>query len=225
MRSAGCIINDLWDRQIDQQVERTKTRPLACGMLSIKQALFLLSGLLLAGLLILMQLRLEVFWLGLLSLPLIILYPLMKRITWWPQLFLGFTFNFGALMGWAAVTGTLNLPAFLLYASGILWTLAYDTIYAFQDMADDSRIGVRSTARRLGDHALPILCLCYAASLSLHAITTSMICGIIALPFYLPVAAHLAWQLFHFSQPHADYSLLFRSNAFAGALFALPLMI
>lgn len=152
MRSAGCIINDLWDRDFDKQVERTKTRPLASGAISPKQALIVLAVLLLFSLWIVMQLPMIVFWLALGALPLVVAYPLMKRLTWWPQLFLGFTFNYGALMGWAAVRGTIEPDALWLYAAGICWTLIYDTIYAHQDIADDTKIGVKSTARLFGNH-------------------------------------------------------------------------
>lgn len=150
MRGAGCVINDLWDRDLDAQVERTRTRPLASGAVSPRQALAFLAGLLLAGLLILLQLDLVAIGLGVLSLAFVISYPLMKRITWWPQAFLGLTFNFGVLIGWAAVTGTVSLSAGLVYVAGFFWTLGYDTIYAHQDREDDMRAGIRSSALRLG---------------------------------------------------------------------------
>lgn len=146
MRAAGCVINDLWDRDLDRQVERTKLRPLASGALSKRQAAAFLLALLAVGLLILLQLNRATVFLGFLSMPLIAAYPLMKRITWWPQLFLGIVFNFGAPMGWSAVTDTLALPALLLYVGGVFWTLGYDTIYAHQDREDDLRVGVKSTA-------------------------------------------------------------------------------
>lgn len=150
MRAAGCVINDLWDRDFDRQVERTMARPLAAGTVTPKQALIFLAILLLIGLWVLMQMSLVTILLGVLSLPLIVVYPLAKRFTWWPQLVLGLIFNFGALMGWGAVTGAIALPALLLYAAGIFWTLGYDTIYAHQDIADDMKIGVRSTAIKFG---------------------------------------------------------------------------
>jgi 4-hydroxybenzoate polyprenyl transferase len=152
MRSAGCIINDLWDRDFDRQVERTKTRPLASGAIAPKQAFIVLAVLLLLSLWIVLQLPIIVFWLALAALPLVVAYPLMKRIMWWPQLFLGFTFNYGALMGWAALRGTIEPPALWLYAGGICWTLIYDTIYAHQDITDDAKIGVKSTARLFAEN-------------------------------------------------------------------------
>ncbi len=153
MRGAGCVINDLWDKDLDQQVERTRTRPLASGVLKIKHALVFLGGLLSLGLVILLQMNGLTIGLGIVSLGFVILYPLMKRITWWPQAFLGLTFNFGALMGWSAVTGTLSFPAVLLYIGGFFWTLGYDTVYAHQDTDDDALIGIKSTARLFGTHS------------------------------------------------------------------------
>lgn len=151
MRGAGCIINDLWDRDLDMQVERTRFRPLASGTISIKQTFLFLIGLLLLGLLILLQMNATTIILGVLSLVFITIYPFMKRITWWPQAFLGLTFNFGALMGWTAITGDLSLSAILLYIGGFFWTLGYDTIYAHQDITDDLLIGIKSTARLFKD--------------------------------------------------------------------------
>lgn len=150
MRGAGCVINDMWDRDLDRMVERTRGRPLAAGLVSRRQAgLFalLLCG---AGFLILLQMTGLAIVLGVMTLPLIISYPLMKRVTWWPQAFLGLTFNAGALIGWAAVTGDLPVAAWGLYVAGILWTLAYDTVYAHQDKDDDALVGIRSTALLFG---------------------------------------------------------------------------
>jgi 4-hydroxybenzoate polyprenyltransferase len=153
MRSAGCVVNDLWDMQLDAQVERTKTRPLASGALTSKQALYFLAALLLPAFLILLCLPKISIILGLLSLPLVAAYPLMKRITWWPQAFLGLTFNWGTLMGFSAVTGHLEPAAIFLYIGGIFWTLAYDTIYAHQDKKDDALIGLGSTALLFRDRS------------------------------------------------------------------------
>lgn len=150
MRGAGCVINDLWDRDIDAQVERTRGRPLASGAVSAKQALVFLAALCLVGLIILLQFNRFAVGVGAFSLLLIISYPLMKRVTWWPQAFLGFTFNWGVLLGAAAATGTLPAWVWPLYAAGVLWTLAYDTIYAHADTRDDALIGVKSTARLFG---------------------------------------------------------------------------
>lgn len=171
MRAAGCVVNDLWDRDLDRKVARTRGRPLASGAVGMKSAFAFLAALLVAGFLILIQMPLVTILLGVLSLPLIAVYPLMKRITWWPQLFLGVTFNFGALMGWSAVTGTVGLAALCLYVAGIFWTLGYDTIYAHQDIEDDALAGIKSTARLFAErgkfwvvvfHGLTILFLCAA---------------------------------------------------------------
>ncbi|HYE48549.1 MAG TPA: 4-hydroxybenzoate octaprenyltransferase [Azospirillaceae bacterium] len=150
MRGAGCTVNDILDRDIDARVERTRARPIPSGQVTVPQALGFLGLQLLLGLLVLVQLDRFAVLLGVASLALVFTYPLMKRVTWWPQAFLGLTFNWGALMGWAAVTGGLDTPALLLYAGGILWTLGYDTVYAHQDREDDAHVGVKSTALLLG---------------------------------------------------------------------------
>ncbi len=151
MRGAGCTVNDILDRDYDAMVERTRQRPIPSGQVSVRQALIFLVLQLLTGLLVLIQLNPFSIALGVASLILVFTYPLMKRITWWPQAFLGLTFNWGALMGWAAVRGDLDSAPVALYVAGIFWTLGYDTIYAHQDKEDDARIGVKSTALRLGD--------------------------------------------------------------------------
>lgn len=150
MRGAGCTVNDMADREFDRKVTRTKNRPLAAGRLGMGEAVAFIAAQSLVGLLVLLQLGRTAVAVGLLSIPLIAIYPFMKRVTWWPQAFLGITFNWGVLVGYAAVTGGLDLPALLLYLAGFFWTLGYDTIYAHQDKADDLLIGVRSTALKLG---------------------------------------------------------------------------
>ncbi len=167
MRSAGCVINDIYDRKIDAQVVRTKNRPLANGDLQLYQAFILLAALLSLGLLILLQFNLFTIWLGVAGLVPIMLYPLMKRLIWYPQIFLGFAINWGALIGWSAIEGSLALPAFLVYAACVFWTIAYDTIYAHQDKADDLRIGVKSTALRFGIYNKRIMVVCYIAMIIL----------------------------------------------------------
>jgi len=153
MRAAGCAYNDIVDRDIDAKVARTALRPIPAGQISVKQAWAFVVGCSLVSLLILISLPPLCWLLGVLSLGLVAAYPFMKRITWWPQAWLGLTFNWGALLGYAAATGELTAPAILLYASGIAWTLGYDTIYAIQDLEDDALAGVKSSARRLGDKA------------------------------------------------------------------------
>src|SRR5690606_6669120 len=153
MRSAGCVVNDLWDRRIDAQVERTKHRPLASGAVSVRGAFVFLSLLLAIGAVILFQLSMTAIVIGFCTLPLIAVYPLMKRVTWLPQLVLGIVFNAGALMGWAAVENNLSAVPVLLYLAAILWTVGYDTIYAFLDAEDDAQAGVKSTALLWGPAA------------------------------------------------------------------------
>ena len=153
MRGAGCTLNDWLDRDLDAKVARTRTRPLPAGEVSSRQALVFLGGQLLLSLGVLVQFNWVSIGLGVASLGLVFPYPLMKRLTWWPQAFLGLTFNWGALMGWSAITGQISLASLCLYGGGVMWTLGYDTIYAHQDRDDDALIGVRSTARRLGDQS------------------------------------------------------------------------
>ena len=151
MRGAGCVINDMWDRDLDRQVERTRSRPLASGAVSMTQAIIFLTLLLALGLLILLQMKPLGIVLGLISMVPVILYPLAKRVTDYPQAVLGLTFNFGALIGWVAVSGQLQWPMVLLYFGCIAWTFGYDTVYAHQDKTDDAIVGVRSTALKFGD--------------------------------------------------------------------------
>ncbi|HKM61643.1 MAG TPA: 4-hydroxybenzoate octaprenyltransferase [Acidisphaera sp.] len=152
MRAAGCIVNDLWDRDIDRQVTRTAGRPLASGALTTLNALVFLAACLLAGLVILLQLNPLAQGLGVASLLLVGLYPLAKRVTWWPQLVMGFTFGFGAPMGYAAATGRIDQDWAAIYAAAVFWDLGFDTVYAHQDREDDALVGVRSTARLFGRH-------------------------------------------------------------------------
>ena len=151
MRGAGCVVNDLADRDFDRMVARTATRPIASGQVSVLQALLFIGFLCGVGLIVLLQFNPYTVYLGIASLGLVVVYPLMKRFTYWPQAFLGLAFNWGALMGWSAVTGELEAPALWLYVAGIFWTLGYDTIYAHQDKADDVFVGVKSTALKFGD--------------------------------------------------------------------------
>jgi len=195
MRGAGCTINDIVDRDFDRRVARTATRPLASGALSLKQAMVFLAIQLGIAFLILLQLEPLAIKLGVLSLLLVIAYPFMKRITWWPQAFLGLTFNWGALLGYAAVTDTLAWPPVLLYAAGFFWTLFYDTIYAHQDKEDDALIGVKSTARYFGDKTrswLTGFAIVTILLLMLVVITAGL--GWVAKLGVIGVALHLGWQ-------------------------------
>jgi len=220
MRSAGCIYNDIVDRKFDAQVARTRNRPLASGALRVRNALAFMAILLGAGLAILLQLNALAIILGIGSLALIFTYPLMKRVTYWPQAFLGLTFNWGVLMGWAAVTGKLEWPAGLLYLGGIFWTLGYDTIYAHQDKEDDALIGVKSSALALGERTRPFLIAVYAASVACFAAAGAL--ADIAWPFYAglgAVALLFGWQALgvRIHDP-ADCLAKFKANLWVGLL-------
>ena len=169
MRGAGCTLNDIADRDYDGKVARTRTRPLPSGRVTVPRAVLFMALQLAVGAAVLLSLNRASIWLGLAVLLLIGTYPFMKRITYWPQLFLGLNFNWGALLGWTAVTGRVAWPPVLLYLGGILWTLGYDTIYAHQDKEDDARIGVKSSALALGERTKPFLFAFYGAAVALWA--------------------------------------------------------
>lgn len=221
MRSAGCTINDMWDKNFDKQVERTNQRPLASGALTYPQAWGFLAAQLSAGLGVLLQLNWYSIVLGASSLSLVAAYPFMKRVTYWPQAFLGLTFNFGALLGWSAVQGSCAWPVVLpLYAGGIAWTLVYDTLYAHQDKNDDRQIGVKSTALLFADNTKPILNAFAVATVA--GIGTAGYAADLAWPFYAGLtgsAAHLAWQI-NTAQLDNPINLQerFGSNKWLGAL-------
>ncbi len=196
MRGAGCVVNDMWDRDMDRRVTRTAGRPLASDALHMREALWFLAALLGIALVILLQLNGLAQALGVGSLALVALYPLAKRVTWWPQAALGVTFGWGAPMGYAAAANTLDPAALALYAAAFAWILGYDTIYAHQDREDDALIGVRSTARLFAGSTRPFLAACYTAMLGLLALS-GWLAGLSAWFFValtLP-AALLAWQV------------------------------
>ena len=196
MRGAGCTVNDIIDRNIDAQVERTRGRPLPSGQVGLLGALVFLALELLLGLLVLIQLNRLTIWLGVASLVLVGVYPLMKQLTWWPQAFLGLTFNWGAVMGWAAVTGKIGWAAILLYAAGFCWTMVYDTIYAHQDSRDDEEAGVKSTARRFGQFSRLWLFGFAAAMIVLIDLAGGIMNLKSAFQYMLiPVVLHLLWIL------------------------------
>ncbi|HLT02057.1 MAG TPA: 4-hydroxybenzoate octaprenyltransferase [Geminicoccaceae bacterium] len=226
MRGAGCVVNDLADRDLDARVERTRHRPLASGQLTIGQALAFLALQLLVGLLVLLSFNSFTVLLGFASVPLVIAYPFMKRITWWPQAFLGLTFNWGALVGWSAVTSDLAAPALVLYVAGFFWTLGYDTIYAHQDKVDDALIGVKSSARWLGDATPRWLWIFYSVALGLIGVAGGL-AGMRWGFFLVLVAAgaHLAWQVRTLELDDVRSCLVrFRSNREFGWLVFLALL-
>src|SRR5665213_2383361 len=227
MRGAGCTYNDIVDRDIDAKVERTRGRPIPSGAVSAKAAFVFLAVQCLVGLAILLSLNRFSIWLGAAALILIAIYPFMKRITWWPQAWLGLTFNWGALLGFAAQTGAIDLGDALLYAGLFFWTLGYDTIYADQDKDDDALIGVKSTARLLGERSANWILGFYAAAFTL--ILTAGFIEHSGWPFaflMLAAGAHMLWQIRTLDIHNSNRCLkLFRANRDTGALIAAALLI
>ena len=227
MRTAGCVVNDLWDRDIDRKVARTAARPLASGVLRPVQALAFLGALLLVGLAILLQLNRPAQLLGVASLLLVALYPLAKRVTWWPQLVMGFTFGFGAPLGYAAGAGRLDAAWAVLYGAAILWDLGFDTIYAHQDREDDALVGVKSTARLFGEHTAPFLAGCYAGTLLLLAIAGWLAgLGSWFYPALVLPALLFGWQVATMDIHDPGRCLrLFKANREAGLAVAAAILI
>ena len=227
MRGAGCTLNDIADRKYDGLVERTKLRPIPAGQVSIAQACVLLVLLCLLGLAVLLQFNWFTVVTGACSLLVVAVYPYMKRITHWPQAVLGLAFNWGALVGWTAVHGALSPAALLLYAGGISWTLAYDTIYAHQDKEDDALIGLKSTALKFGDATIYWLALFFFLALALIDAAIWLAHGsIIAHVGVAAAALHAAWQLARFDAANSTRCLeLFRSNRIFGLIITFGLLL
>ena len=214
MRGAGCTYNDIVDRDLDAEVERTRSRPIPSGAVTVRQAQVFLAALALVGLVGLLQFNWFTVGLGVLSLATVAIYPFLKRVTNWPQLGLGLAFSWGALMGWAAVFGRLDAAPLLLYAGAILWTIGYDTIYAHQDKEDDALIGVRSTARLFGDNTKPALTVLYGGATALFAAAYFLAgAGVVAYFGLIAGALHMVWQVRTLNADDPDNCLmLFRSN-------------
>lgn len=226
MRGAGCVFNDIVDRDIDRKVARTAVRPLASGAISVGTAWIWLVALCLVGLLVLLQLRAIAQLVALGSLALVAAYPFMKRITGWPQLWLGLVFSWAALVGWSEVTGTLGAAGLLLYGGTIFWVVGYDTIYALQDREDDALIGIGSSALSMGRHVRAGVALCYALALALWAAALWQVRPQgLALLALAPMALHLLWQVATLREDGADPLVKFRSNRFAGLLMALGCLV
>lgn len=227
MRAAGCVVNDLWDRDIDRRVARTAGRPLASGALRARHALMFLATLLAAGLAILLQLNRLSEMLGAASLVLVALYPAAKRVTSWPQLVMGFTFGFGAPLGYAAGADRLDLSWALLYGAAILWDLGFDTIYAHQDREDDALVGIGSSALVLGEHTRPFLALCYTGVILLLALAGwQRGLGWWFFPALVLPAALLARQVVTLDINDPAHCLrLFRANRDVGLAVALALLL
>ncbi len=227
MRGAGCTYNDIVDRDIDAQVARTRGRPIPSGAVTVRQAWLFLGAQLAAGLAVLVQLNLFAIAIGAASLLLVAAYPFMKRITWWPQAWLGLTFNWGALVGFAAQTRTLDAADAMLYAGLFFWTLGYDTIYAAQDKDDDALIGVKSTARLFGARAKNWVLGFYAAAFAL--ILAAGFAEHAGWPFAFVLFAaggHLLWQVHTLAVDDAARCLkLFRANRDTGALIAAAFLL
>ena len=226
MRSAGCVYNDIVDKDLDARVERTRLRPLASGRVSLRSAWLLIAGLSLIGLFVLLQLNLTAAIIALVSIAPVAAYPFMKRITWWPQAWLGIVFSWGALVGWPAVTGSLSRTALLLWFGSIAWVVGYDTLYAIQDIEDDALVGVKSSARRLGDKAPLGIALFYLVALLLWgAAIWSVRPDWMALIALAPAALHLANQALRADPADGELALkLFRSNRTCGLLVFLGLL-
>ncbi len=219
MRGAGCVYNDIVDRDLDAKVARTATRPLASGAVSLKAAWVWLLILCAIGLVVLIQLRIEAQLVALCSLALVAAYPFMKRITWWPQLWLGLVFSWGALVSWVAVTGAADAAMLWLYSGTIFWVIGYDTIYAMQDREDDAMIGVRSSALRMGEHIRSGVAGCYVLALIGWSLAIWSVRpqgqALIALA---PAAFHLAFQAATLKKDGSNALGLFRSNKLTGML-------
>jgi 4-hydroxybenzoate polyprenyltransferase len=222
MRGAGCVYNDIVDADLDQQVARTASRPVASGRVSLGAAWAWLLALCAVGLVVLLQLRWQAQLVALASLALVAAYPFMKRITWWPQAWLGLVFTWGAPVGWVALRGDKLEVLAALYAGSICWCIGYDTIYALQDREDDALVGIRSSALRLGDNVKAGVIAFYALALTFWSLAFWLFrndwLGMLAL---LPAAVHLMWQAFTIDPTDGDNALArFRSNRFAGLLVA-----
>lgn len=222
MRAAGSTFNDIIDRKLDAQVARTRGRPLPSGQVTAKAAALFMVGLSLVGLAILLQFNHFTVLLGISSLVIVAIYPFMKRITQMPQFVLGLAFSWGGLVGWSAVFGRLDAPAFLIYAAAVVWTIGYDTIYALQDIEDDVLAGIKSSARYFGDLAREAIGACFGLAVLLTAAATWMVGG--GVMAWLGVAAfagHLGWQVARLKSAAPERALkLFRSNRNAGLLLA-----
>ncbi len=227
MRGAGCVYNDLVDADLDRQVARTAARPIASGRLSSQAAWVWLAALCLIGLAVLLQLRWQAQLVALASIALVAAYPFMKRITWWPQAWLGLVFSWGALVGWSELRGDYLHVLAALYAGSICWVIGYDTIYALQDREDDALVGIRSSALRLGARVRGGVAIFYAAAIGFLALACWLLRpDWLTLLALVPAAAHLAWQVLTLDAVSADNALArFRANRTTGLLVALAMWV
>jgi 4-hydroxybenzoate polyprenyltransferase len=226
MRGAGCTWNDIVDRDLDAMVARTRSRPIPSGQVSVRAAIAFLVVQALVGLLVLLQFNRFTILAGIASLGIVAIYPLMKRITWWPQIVLGLAFSYGALMGWAAVFSRLEAPAFLLYAGSICWVIGYDTIYAHQDREDDALIGVKSTARLFASRTRLALIIFYSLAVLLIGLAGAAAdAGPVFVVGCILFGAHLGWQIDRLDIDDPELCLrLFKSNRDAGLILFAALI-
>jgi 4-hydroxybenzoate polyprenyltransferase len=227
MRGAGCTWNDITDRDLDAMVERTRSRPIPAGQVSVPQALVFLVVQALIGLLVLLQFNRFAVATGIASLVIVAVYPFMKRITWWPQVVLGLAFSWGALMGFAVTLGRIDAAALLLYAGSIAWVIGYDTIYAHQDAEDDALIGVKSTARLFGARTHQALIVFYSLAVVLIGLAMWLAgAGFAAWLGLAAFAVHLAWQIGRLTVGDPALCLrVFKSNRDAGLLLFMGLLV
>ena len=228
MRSAGCIVNDILDKEFDSRVYRTKNRPIASGKISIKLALFYSFVLCFLAFLVLLNFNLFTIILALGSMPLAFTYPLMKRFTYWPQLFLGITFNYGLILGWTAINGQIDLVPILFYFGAIFWTLGYDTIYGYQDIKDDEIIGLKSTSIKFKGHAKRFLFICYSFLIILFVLGGYLMKFhyIYFILIFFPAIQLFFYQMKIFNPKNPSSCLkAFQSNNFFGAIVLLNILI
>jgi 4-hydroxybenzoate polyprenyltransferase len=227
MRGAGCTWNDLVDRDIDGRVERTRSRPIPSGQVSARAAAVFLVLQALVGLVVLLQFNRFAVMVGIASLGVVAIYPFMKRVTYWPQIFLGLAFSWGALMGWAAARAALELPALLLYAGSIAWVIHYDTIYAHQDREDDALVGLKSTALLFAENTRPMLVLFSTLAVILIGLAGYFAnAGFVFALGLVAFAAHLAWQIVFIEIDNPDSCLkMFRANRDAGLILFVALLL
>ncbi len=227
MRGAGCTWNDIVDRDLDGSVDRTRSRPIPSGQVTVAAAAAFLALQAFVGLAVLLQFNGFAIACGIASLAIVAIYPFMKRFTYWPQIGLGLAFSWGALMGWAAVFGRLDLPAYLLYAGSIAWVIGYDTIYAHQDREDDALIGIKSTALLFGARTKPMLAVCYSLAVALLALAGWRAGAGIAFSLGLMAfAAHLSWQIKRLDiDDPVNCLVVFKSNRDAGLILFAALVI
>jgi len=228
MRSAGCIVNDIFDKDFDKKVSRTKNRPIASGKISIKLGLFYSCILCLIALLVLLNFNYFTIILALGSMPLAFTYPLMKRFTYWPQLFLGITFNYGLILGWTAIYGQIDIIPIIFYFGAIFWTLGYDTIYGYQDIKDDEIIGLKSTSIKFKDNAKKFLILCYLLLISVLLIIGYMMNFTKYYYYFLLIPfLHLFFyqiRIFNLNKP-SNCLIAFKSNNLFGLLVFINILI